>query len=324
VSPRNEPERQLVSVLEEVLKKQPVGIKDNFFVLGGDSIKSIQVVSRLKQRGYSLTIRDILLYPVVEELARRIKTVSRAAAQGLVEGPVPLSPIQASFFQSDFHEKQHYNQSVLLQSKAPLSEAGIRAALEKIVLHHDALRMVYRKTETGWEQENRGREQGYSLEVIESDAAAATEESDRRLADYCDRFQSGMQLERGPLFRAALFRNTGGQGSDHSAGDYLLLVAHHLVIDGVSWRILFEDLSGLYGQYLAGEPLSLPLKTDSFQYWQQEQLHYSRSERLLQEEGYWSEIESVRITPLPVDNPQGSNRVKDTVSRSFLLDAETT
>ncbi|MES1249920.1 MAG: condensation domain-containing protein, partial [Chitinophaga rupis] len=139
-----------------------------------------------------------------------------------------------------------------------------------------------------------------------------------------DHIQSGMQLETGPLFKAVLIRNTGGQGADHSGGDYLLLVAHHLVIDGVSWRILFEDLSGLYGQYLMGEPLNLPLKTDSFQYWQQAQLSYSKSERLLQEEGYWSEIESVRITPLPVDNPQGSNRVRDTVSHSFLLDAETT
>ena len=309
VAARNEIEGQLVAVYEEVLKKQPIGIKEDFFALGGDSIKSIQIVSRLRQRGYSLTIRDILLNPVIEELASQVKMVMRSIEQGLTEGIIALSPIQEWFFDSSSVNKHHYNQSVLLNSKEPVSEEGIRAALDKIVLHHDALRMVYRDSPQGWVQENRGKEQSYSLEIIE----ACNEES---FNEHCNHIQSGINLEKGPLFKAGLFHSTGG--------DRLLLVAHHLVIDGLSWRILFEDLSSLYQQYLSGQSLALPLKTDSFKYWQDRQLAYSASEVLQKEETYWSAIESVPVTPLPLDNGAGSNLMKDVSSCSFLLDEEVT
>jgi amino acid adenylation domain-containing protein/non-ribosomal peptide synthase protein (TIGR01720 family)/FkbM family methyltransferase len=309
IAPRNELEEHLVAVFEEVLKKHPIGIKEDFFILGGDSIKSIQIVSRLKERGYSLTIQDILLCPILEDLAGRVKVVSRFIDQGIVEGIIPLSPIQHYFFQSSLTDRHHYNQSVLLYSKAQLSEKGLRAILNKIVLHHDALRMIYRERPECWDQENKGIEQGYSFEVHEG-------LDERLFAAHCDRIQSSINLGQGPLFKACLFRD--------STGDRLLLVGHHLIIDGVSWRILFEDLSILYQQYLSGVPLSLPLKTDSFKYWQDKQLAYSQSEVLQKEEPYWSSIESVQIEPLMMDYPEGSNLMKDVSSKSFLLDEELT
>ncbi|MVT11418.1 non-ribosomal peptide synthetase [Chitinophaga tropicalis] len=309
VAPRNEKERCLVAMYEEVLKKQPIGIKDDFFALGGDSIKSIQVVSRLRQRGYALTIGDILQYPVVEDLVGHMSVISRTISQATVEGIIPLSPIQKHFFETRTTDRHHYNQSVLLYSRTPVSEDGLRAALDKIMAHHDALRMVFRETPEGLVQENKGLEAGCTLEVIN----ATDKES---FNAHCDRIQSGIDLATGPLFKAVLFH-----GAD---GDRILLVAHHLVIDGVSWRIIFEDLSSLYQQYISGTPLTLPAKTDSFAYWQEQQLAYAGSDALQQEEPYWNSIASTPVQSLPLDNPDGSNLLKDVGAASFMLDEATT
>jgi tyrocidine synthetase III len=309
VAPCSDKERNLVAVYEEVLKKQPIGIKEDFFVLGGDSIKSIQVVSRLKQRGYGLTIQDVMRYPVIEDLAERVQLITRSIDQGLVEGIIPLSPIQSYFLRSNISDKHHFNQSVMLYSREPLLAEALRASLHKLVLHHDALRMVYQETSEGWMQVNKGQEQGYGFEEIHNIDGL-------NFTAHCERIQASFNLAEGPLFKAGLFR-----GAD---GDRLLLVAHHLVIDGVSWRILFEDLSNVYQQYISGAPLQLPLKTDSFKYWQEKQLEYAKSETLQKEEAYWSAIESLSIAPLPLDHFEGSNLIKDISSESFLLDESAT
>jgi amino acid adenylation domain-containing protein/non-ribosomal peptide synthase protein (TIGR01720 family)/FkbM family methyltransferase len=292
VAPRNAIERCLVEVYEDVLKKHPIGIKEDFFMLGGDSIKSIQLVARLKQKGYTLTIRDVLTCPVIEALSDRVKLSMRVPEQGVVTGAIPLGPIQAAFLQDSNIDKHHFNQSVLLQSKEPLDVTGLKQVFDKIVTHHDALRMVFRQTETGWVQENKGLEQTYSFEVV-----------DVFSEDYCQQVQSSINLETGPLFKVVLF------GTDR-----LLMVAHHLIIDGVSWRILFEDISTLYQQYLSGEALSLPQKSDSFKFWQQREQNFESS--------YWDEVEAAAYDELPAE---GRNLVQDVATIHFTLDeAQTT
>ncbi|MGF6848998.1 amino acid adenylation domain-containing protein/non-ribosomal peptide synthase protein (TIGR01720 family) [Chitinophaga sp. W3I9] len=306
---RNETELQLIAVFSEVLKKEGIGIYDDFFMLGGDSIKSIQIVARLKQRGYSLNIQDVMQHPVIAELSGCVKALTRQASQDIISGEISLSPIQQWFFESSGSALHHYNQSVLLESSDRLSVPGLKAALDRILLHHDALRMVYRHTAAGWVQENRGSQQGYILEVHEWT-------NDADFAADCNRLQSGVSLEEGPLFRVALFQ--GG------AKDRLLLIAHHLVIDGVSWRIIFEDLSSLYQQYISGVNADLPQKTDAFHYWQQQLEEFAVSETLQAEEAYWSAIASRQVKGLPVDHVTGSNQVKDIASCSFVLSTDTT
>ncbi|MCW3466338.1 non-ribosomal peptide synthetase [Chitinophaga nivalis] len=309
IAPQGIREVLLVAAFEAVLQKQAVGVNGDFFVLGGDSIKSIQVVSYLKQRGYALTIQDILLHPVITDLAKYIVPVTRVADQGPVTGIIPLSPVQTSFFLGDQTCIHHFNQSVLLNSREPIAAASLRAALDKLVQHHDALRMVYYNSPAGWVQENKGLEQSYALEVI-------TPADEAAFGQHCDRLQAGINLETGPLFSVGLFR---GESSDR-----LLLVIHHLVVDGVSWRILLEDLSNLYYQYQIGAALRLPQKTDAFKYWQEKQLAYAASETLAQEIPYWSAIAAADAS-LPVDMPEGSNRVADVAVTTFVLDeAQTT
>jgi tyrocidine synthetase III len=310
VAPATETESILVSIYEDVLKRKPIGIREDFFALGGDSIKSIQIVSRIKQKGYSLAIQDILLYPAIEDLAKQVRSIARNADQSIIEGIVPLSPVQHYLFASENNNPEHFNQSVLLTSRERMSEDALRAALDKIVLHHDALRMAYTYTPEGWVQENKGSAQSYSFEVIEGADEAG-------FKAQCDRIQASMNLENGPLFKVALFRNP-------LQSDRLLLVAHHLVIDGVSWRILFEDLSALYQQAVSGAAISLPLKTDSFRYWQHKQVEYASSAALRKEDKYWSAIEAASIPSLPVDKANGSNQVQDGATASFILNKDLT
>ena len=309
VAPRNEREQNLIWVYEDVLKKKGIGIKEDFFALGGDSIKAIQVVSRLRQRGYTLTIQDVLSTAVIEDLAEKVKMATRKISQEEVSGTIPLSPIQHSFLMEDSSEKNHFNQSVLLFSKQGLSEAGIKAVFDKIVLHHDALRMTFTQTANSWIQENKGKEQIYSFEVVDYTSEAV-------FVEQCERIQSGIDLTNGPLLKIGLFKS--------DTGDRLLLVVHHLVIDGVSWRILFEDLSQLYQQYLSGETLQLPLKTDSFLYWQEKQMEYSFSKELQEEEAYWSVGTGSTNPALKLDFPEGSNLLKNSTSQFFELDEKTT
>ncbi|NIG56805.1 non-ribosomal peptide synthetase [Chitinophaga sp. Cy-1792] len=309
VAPRTDAQIHLAAVLEEVLKKKQVGLRDDFFLLGGDSIKSIQVVSRLKQRGYSLKIQDVLLTPVVEQLSEKMELVTRYASQATVSGLVGLTPIQQYFLEQDTAYAGHYNQSVLLFSATSVAPASLQAALDHLWLHHDALRMVYRHEAGSWIQENKGADTAAVLEVLDYEHESA-------FAAACDRIQSSFRLSEGPLFKAALFRSADG--------DRLLLAAHHLVVDGVSWRILLDDLSQLYSQHSSGMPLQLPQKTDAYAWWSGQLQAYAQSEALAAAAPYWEQISTVSVPPLPLDHGQGSNQARDAVSQSFLLDSTST
>jgi amino acid adenylation domain-containing protein/non-ribosomal peptide synthase protein (TIGR01720 family) len=301
IAPRTEVESHLAAVWQQVLVKEHISVKDNFFVSGGDSIKSIQVVSRLKQRGYSITIRDIMLHPVLEALALKAKTVVRVADQSTVQGIVPLSPVQRRFFELYPTGNHHYNQCIVLGAKTALSADALEKALHKLVQHHDALRMVYRHAPEGWVQENKGADLKPSFEVI---TVAGKEE----FTHECNRIQQSMNLQEGPLFKAALIR-----GLEH---DQLVLVAHHLIIDGISWRILMEDIEALYHKR------ALPLKTDSFHYWQQQQAAYASSAALRKEQEWWQAADAGY--PLPLDYKEGSNSFGDVAGASIQLDEQMT
>ncbi|MCB2380574.1 phosphopantetheine-binding protein, partial [Hymenobacter sp. BT635] len=137
-APQGEVEEQLAAVWSSVLRREPVGRQDNFYDLGGDSIKSILVVSRLRQKGYSVEVADILSYPILSELAQRAVKLTRQISQVQITGDGELSPIQHWFLNSDQPDKHHYNQSVLLQSASALQAEGLRQSLAQLLLHHDA------------------------------------------------------------------------------------------------------------------------------------------------------------------------------------------
>ncbi|MDF4189502.1 condensation domain-containing protein, partial [Ligilactobacillus salivarius] len=175
--------------------------------------------------------------------------------QGPVEGEVILTPIQRWFFEKNFTNKHHWNQSVMLHAKKGFDPERVEKTLQALIEHHDALRIVYREGQEDVIQYNRGLEAASAqLEIIQIEGQAADYED--RIEREAERLQSSIDLQEGGLLKAGLF-----QAED---GDHLLLAIHHLVVDGVSWRILLEDFAAVYTQLEQGNEPVLPQKTHSF------------------------------------------------------------
>ncbi|GEJ45759.1 hypothetical protein CRS_23670 [Chryseobacterium sp. ON_d1] len=317
VAPVTEEQRILVEVCEQVLKHSPISIHDNYYNLGGDSIKSIQIVSRLRLYGYSLKVEYILQYPVLEELSRHMTTDVVEIDQSAVTGDSILTPIQKSFFENeDIRNKNHYNQSVILKSQARLSGTALELSLQKLVDHHDALRMVYTNEKGKWRQFNADTSRKhYRLEYFDLRTSTSEAEELESLQKIGDALQSSIDITSGIVFHI-------GHVSMRD-GDRLILILHHLVVDGVSWRILLEDLGNLYESEISGEPYSLPAKTDSFQTWGRTLEEYSKSPALLKERRYWESIESGNYSVPEPDYVVNDKQIQDK-NIGFTLTAEET
>ena len=303
----------MAEVWEDVLGRDVVGINDNFFEMGGDSIKTIQISSRMNNAGYKLELSDIFQRPTIAELAPSIKKTGRAADQSAVTGTVPLTPIQKWFFETIHSRRYHFNQAVMLHAVDGFDEEAVRIVFTKLQEHHDALRMSYKEENGRITQTLHGTDYPFSLSVYHLEHAEnAAAELERR----ADELQASINLETGPLMKLGLFRLDDG--------DRLLIVVHHLVIDGVSWRILFEDFGELYRQHQNREPLSLPLKTDSVKAWAEMLAEYANSPVFLAAKERWRESIPMGIPPIKKDFDTENNYVKDTDRHSFLLGEEET
>jgi non-ribosomal peptide synthase protein (TIGR01720 family) len=312
VVPRNVLEEKLVGIWEEVLNRDRIGIHDSFFALGGDSIKSIQLVSRLKQQGYTIKIEHVLRNPTIGELSGLVLESKREVDQSSVEGEVELTPIQQYFFKdSGIVSPHHFNQSVLLKSKDVIDPVVLEKCISYLVGHHDALRIKYKRARENWEQVNQGiTGKHYRIDSFDlRDNLNGLED----MARLGEELQSSFDLETGPLFKVGHFRLEDG--------DRLALIIHHLVVDGVSWRILLEDLSILYTQYKTGETPRLALKTDSFQRWSYLQKEYSQGKKQESERSYWESICSEDISVLPQNKEVSEEVSQIDDSVSFSLDS---
>ena len=290
VAPEDDLQALLAEIWQAVLGVEQVGLEDNFFELGGDSIVSIQVVSRARQRGVRLNPRDLFQHQTVRSLARvAVREAQGAGEQGPVTGEVPLTPIQQGFFAVPMSNRDHWNQSLLLTPREPLDAAVLDHALQRLLLQHDALRLRFEATANGWRQYHAPMAEACVLQVSQALDQAA-------LGEQCDDLQRCLDLANGPLLRALLV--TMGNG-----GQRLLLVIHHLAVDGVSWRVLLEDLQQLYRQLSAGEQPSLPAKTSSYQAWAA-RLH-EHAPTVLAELPYWL-AQHEGVAELPCDNPKGA------------------
>jgi Cys-tRNA(Pro) deacylase len=293
-------------VWREVLGVERVGIHDNFFDLGGDSIQSIRVVSRLREVGIRTTPKDFFKHQTVAELAPVVDAVASAAVEDDPAriGPAPLLPSQQLFLEQR-SEGDHWNIALLLQS-ATLDAAALGRAVQALSDHHDALRMRFHRGEQGWTQEAAPAGEPACFEVIDLGGLDA-----KRLELEASRVQRRMDLENGPVFAAALFRCG-------DAGDRLLIVVDHLVSDGLSTRILIEDLRRGYEQAVAGRAIELPAKTTSYQRWAQ--MLSLRALSLAREElPYWQSV-LAEATDLPLDHDRGPNTYGSSAVASVSLE----
>ncbi|MCY8340416.1 lichenysin non-ribosomal peptide synthetase LicA [Bacillus haynesii] len=315
-APRTETEQLLADIWQEVLGLNRIGITDNFFALGGDSIKGIQMASRLQQYGWKLEMKDLFQHPTIGELCVYVQTADdQTIDQDPVEGEVTLTPIQRWFFERKFTNEHHWNQSVMLHALTGFDPETAGQALSKLIEHHDALRMVYQRNGDGIVQYNRGLEEtAVSPEVIRFNESGA--ELEAAVLKASNRIQSSIDLTEGPLLKAAIFKT--------DQGDHLLIVIHHLVVDGISWRILLEDFAAGYAQAEKGEPIILQEKTHSFAEYADRLKEYAGSKAFAKEIGYWQEIEQAETAALPKDDEAEDKRMRHTKTAEFSLSKEET
>lgn len=320
VAPRNATEEMLTRTWQEILGVNKIGIMDNFFDLGGDSIKAMRLVGKLKQNGYRLVLKTLFQFPVIGELSDKVERIAdqNAAEQQLVTGRVALTPIQKYFFEHTPVDPHHWNQSVMLYNRDGFSTRIIGKVFTKLVETHDTLRMIFVGEDREIVQMNRGME-GELFTLQEFDL---TQLRDSELADAIraegHAVQSSFDLTNGPLIKLALFKT--------ATGDHLLIVAHHLVIDGISWRILFDDFSTAYQQVLEKKAITLPDKSNSFAEWSSALQQFALSGPLQAEVEYWNRVEQTEIQPLPKDReiPRDANRVKHMTGSTVTLSQQET
>ncbi|MCP5046271.1 MAG: non-ribosomal peptide synthetase, partial [bacterium] len=324
-APANRIEEILAQVWCEVLGVPRVGRNDSFFRLGGDSIKVIQVTNRLMK--HHLKLQDINFFhgPVLKEVAKHVRRTDREASWETVVGEVPLTPMQEWFFRKSFTGLHHFNHSVMLEQAETggFEEDSVRLAFTKIVQHHDALRAVFRFPGTAGGnktgnpaqkviQVNRrihGDGDLIGMKVWHPDLEGDILEG--FIQEKANEIQAGMDLSNGPLVKLGLFKARGI--------DYLLIVIHHLVIDGVSWRILLEDFNIAYRQAREGQEIRFQSKSDSLRSYGQA-LKYKDA---LTRREYWQSLWETETSPLPKDHdiPSEARNGTNTQTLTMILEA---
>ncbi|MGJ5672512.1 MAG: amino acid adenylation domain-containing protein [Nostochopsis sp.] len=292
---------KLAEIWAQVLRIEEIGIHDNYFELGGDSILSIQIISRAKVAGIELTVKQLFANPTIAQLATVAGTTrSRSIEQGLVTGTLPLTPIQQWFFEQKLPENHHFNQSFLFTVPSNLNLEILEQVWQQLLIHHDALRLRFSQTDTIWQQ-NHAIPTDNNITIKRFDLSKVPEtEIETVIETTANSLQASLNLSENLVQVAYLFL-----GIDKKAR--LLIVIHHLVVDGVSWRILLEDLQTAYGQLSQGKTIQLPAKTTSFQDWAQQLTEYAQSEVLKSELDYWLSASDEAIDSIPVDYAQGVN-----------------
>ncbi|HYO52246.1 non-ribosomal peptide synthetase, partial [Archangium sp.] len=315
VAPQTSVEKQLAAIWAQVLRLERVGRHDNFFSLGGDSIIGMQILARAHQAGLRFTSKQLFQHQTLAELAPVVTEARGQAEQGVITGPVPLTPIQHWFMEQQQPQPHQFKQGMVFEVTERVEPALLERALGRLIEHHDALRMCFVQEAGQWRQVNGGQAQEVSLRRVD---LASVPEAQRGAAieAVAEELPEGFELSRGQLLRAALLDLGEGRNGR------LLLVIHHFVVDFVSWRVLLEDLNTAYQQLRRGEEVVLPPKTTSFKTWAERLEAYAQGPQE-EELAYWlAPREQGRA--LPVDRTGGANTQESARGVTLALEAEQT
>ena len=321
-APRNPIETELCNIFQDALNTQAMSINDNFFAAGGDSIIAIGVVAKARSLDLHLSVADIFEYSTIAQLAPIVAANQAAsiAPQQSCQGEVPLWPIAEHFFAQQLPDSHHFNQSVMVNTPAEFDEAALRTILKALIERHDSLRLVFDNLDSATNTENNvaninGRFVPLNEDFIDQCIIAEplTEQmlaNRQQITLFCNEWQNRFDLNQGPLLRAILLTNSnGGEGK-------LCIIAHHLIIDGVSWRILLSDLHLAWQQYIEGANtqgagIKLAAKTHSIVQWRQALTNFANN--IDQDErDYW-------LAQLQKPAPQHLRQQKNQISKGIKL-----
>ncbi|MEM1254712.1 MAG: amino acid adenylation domain-containing protein [Cyanobacteria bacterium P01_H01_bin.21] len=305
--PQTSHEQTLAQIWCQLLGLKTISIDNNFFELGGDSILVLQMVSRANRAGLQLTPKQLFQHQTIRTLAQVVGTVRVIQAdQGPVVGEVPLLPIQHWFFEQSLPEPHHWNQSVLVGLAQPLLFAELCQITEQLLQQHDMLRSQFTHSQSTWTQTVLPHVDELPCCEIDLTHLSPAQQT-VAITETSAELQASLDLANGPLLKIALFRTSSERE------DRLFITVHHLVVDGVSWRIFLEDVQLLLQRQ------ALPAKTCSYKQWQQQLCRYDAASQ----KDFWTQIR-VDLKPLPVDFPEGSNIIAHrTTLRIQFTTAET-
>lgn len=253
-APQSDVERMLCGIWEQLLGIAPIGVHDNFFELGGDSVIGIQVVSKAAAHGLRLSAGDVFEHQTVAELAMALQAPAAAVVE--TRGRAPLTPIQRWFFEQAFANPHHFNQARLVTLRQPVDPDVMRSALDAVVAHHDALRLRFTPGEWCQEAVAGGAAQ---FRIVECDGLSS-EDRAAVIEREANKLHASFDFTAGRVLGAVYFRSP-------QTGDRLLLAAHHLAVDAVSWRIILDDLESACAQLLSQQPVRLPAASTSYATW---------------------------------------------------------
>ncbi|WP_043307332.1 amino acid adenylation domain-containing protein [Pseudomonas sp. ML96] len=310
-APQTDNERILATIWAEVLGVVRVGRQDHFFELGGDSIVALQVVSRIRQQGLQLAPRELFQFPRLAELAKVARLAGAEEVQEPVAGELPLTPIQAHFFAMGQTNPAHWNQALNLELLRSLDPQLLEQALQALVTHHDGLRLRFSQEQGAWHQRYADVDAEQPLLWLRE--AGSDAEADQ----LYQQAQQSLDLANGPLLRALYLKQAGQP-------ERLLLAVHHLVVDGVSWRILLEDILAAYRQLEAGQAVRLPGKSQSYKGWSEALQSWADSEAAQIELDAWCSCLSGPALVLPRELDGATAAHGDKREVSLALDSSET
>ncbi|WP_051569308.1 non-ribosomal peptide synthetase [Alkaliphilus transvaalensis] len=294
IAPKDERQALIADVFAQVLAVEKVGINDNYFVLGGDSIKALQIVSRLNQFGLELNVKDILTHQTISALCINVdmEPKVRKYQQGTMAGEISFFPIHSWFFNQNFANANYYNQSILLKLRKAINMRTLEEGINYLIKHHDGLRLNYSRERNSLFYNSEHLKHPFIIEQYDISNLEEQEKEDC-LKEIGEQMKASFNLEKDLLIKAALIKNT-------PAEDYLMVTAHHIVVDGVSWRIILEDLYHIIGTLMKDQEPQLPHKTASLIDWREALDDYVAENLAEKGTTYWEELETETFK-LPMD-----------------------
>jgi amino acid adenylation domain-containing protein/non-ribosomal peptide synthase protein (TIGR01720 family) len=323
VAPRNNIEKLLIEAWSEVLQQSiaSISVFDDFFALGGDSIVSIRLRAKAKQMGINFSIQDIFDYRTVEGLSKiacfeesSVKTGPHE--QKDIEGEVILTPIFSWFAHQNMQKKDHYNQAMRYRVNKKIDIDTFEKTINFLLAHHDALRLCLRENENNWNlYQEKNIKETTRLTIVQL-KELAPETREHILIEKAQIAHRNLNIRQGFLFQAVV-----GIADNQSE---IILIIHHIAVDGVSWRVLAEDMIMIYEQIEKKQQVILPQKTTSFKDWSIQFLSYAENLKE-KEKRYWMEVLATTPCQLPVDkNPKLHCTLNETYTIKTVLSTKQT
>ena len=301
VAPRDEKEEALAAIWAEVLGVDRVGINDDFFELGGDSLLVIRVVTKANKANLGVTTKQVFQHRTVAELAAVAGTTKIVAEQGIVTGPLAMTPAQLQFLESRHPNPDFHSLGTLLEAKNhEFQYAYLRTALEIVMKHHDNLRV---RMVEGSEPSLFIDPPGAPVNLLRVDLSNLAE-ADRipTMVRVVRTLVISFKMTEGNMVRGALFDFEPGRSK------FLFMTAHFMPADVGSWQILLDDFDMVYRHLLLGEPFQLQAKTTSAQQWVERLVSRTQPGGMPQEEiDYWLAQAPQNPPVVPLDHEVGPN-----------------